>query len=90
MEKDLSAATFTTETENVVRVTIRGKVLNGKKINSCILYEDSGLIKKFLKFLLKENIHEAISVGRIGGGTYQGYFTVENAERIEAWINDQA
>jgi len=90
MEKDLSAATFTTENENLVRVTIRGKEINGKKINSCILYQDSGLIKKFLKFLLRENIREAVSVGKLGGEMYQGYFTTEDAAKIEAWINDQA
>lgn len=52
---------------------------------------DDGIVRKFLRWMLENDIHEAyIGAGHSGAGSYLGFFEensgVEVVPRIRAWL----
>ena len=50
---------------------------------------DGGLVRRFLEFQEKEAIHPIIAGGYSGGGGYLGFFSPQDASRIEAWLIEE-
>lgn len=75
----------TFETVPVVCVTIKGEGEDGVPR----VREDGGLVQRFLKFQLDENIHPAVRGGYSGAGSFCGFFSAEDVEKIEKWLFEQ-
>lgn len=74
------------ETTPVVCVTIKGEGEDGVPSR---VREDGGLVQRLLRFQLDENICPAIRGGHSGAGSYCGFFSAEDAEKIEKWLLEQ-
>ena len=73
----------------VVCVIIKGEKVEGVESNLPLGREDGGLVKRFLAFQGEEKIYPALHGGSSGAGQYVGFFTAENAAKIEAWLLEQ-
>lgn len=78
-------AKVTFSIEPVVFVTILGEQDKRKKD----LRKDDGLIGRLLKFQLDNEISPAKPGGYSGRGAYGGFYTAEDAVKIEAWLLEQ-
>ncbi|MEK7551988.1 MAG: hypothetical protein AAB534_01080 [Patescibacteria group bacterium] len=77
----------TFETIPGVYVSIRGEQ---KEAPPYPVYEDGGLVNRFTSFQLKEGVFRVSGTsGSSGPGYYRGFFSAENAKRIEAWLVEQ-
>lgn len=63
---------------HVVQITIDGKGERGSK-----------LVSDLLDFLFKNRIYYAVKGGHAGGGSYSGFFSTENANKIQAWLKQR-
>lgn len=59
--------------------------ITGEEQNFIGEHDDNGLVIEFLKFLRRAHINPA-ERGKIGIGTYTGFFEEEDMPRIEAWL----
>lgn len=67
---------------SVVVVKIRGEGGGG-----VYLPDDGGLVERFLQWCLKEEVYSLnIGGGYSGGGGHMGFYTPEDAERIQTWL----
>ena len=70
-----------------VRVEIRGES-HPKGYPFC--RRDGGLVKRFLQFLIDEDIYTTHNTGgSVGGGSVVKYFSAEDAGRIRVWLVQQ-
>ena len=66
----------------VFAVKIRGEGGGDGKIP-----DDDGLVSKFLRWQLDANVYSLqMGAGHSGGGSYLGFFTGTDAEKIETWL----
>lgn len=80
-----SGSKCTVKLTPVVQILIRGQ---GKRNGICTL-DSGGFISPFCKWLQDNNIYTAVKGGMSGGGVYLGFFTAEDATKIEAWLLEQ-
>jgi len=82
----VSKVTF--KTMPVVFVSVRGEKEDEASLSSG--RKDGGLVTRLLSFMVDQNIITAVRGGLImGGGVFRGFYTAEDAERIEAWLIEQ-
>lgn len=51
--------------------------------------DDGGMVQKFLGFLTKNKIYTVIRGGFSGAGQYQGFFCLEDADKIRVWLEQE-
>ena len=72
-------------TPAVIHVSMKEEGKDGvRRIN-----EDGGLVQRFLKFKQDEYIDHHLEEPRSGAGFYSGFFSKEDAEKIEKWLLEQ-
>jgi hypothetical protein len=82
-EKEATMPKVTFEMIPVVCVTIKGEIVDGD------VRKDGGLVRRFLRFQLDGGVYTQIPGGFSGAGAYCGFFSAENAKRIEKWLLEQ-
>jgi hypothetical protein len=51
--------------------------------------DDGGLINEFLRWSLDNKIFTIVRAGSAGGGTYMGFYSEEDAEKIREWLKEK-
>lgn len=51
--------------------------------------KNKGFIRRFREFQKRRGIEPAIKCEMNGGGTYCGFFTMEDAVKVERWLREQ-
>ena len=64
-------------------------VLGEKNKSNNDFRKDDGLIGRLLRFMLDNEIFAAKRNGYCGRGTYIGFYTTEDAVKVEAWLLEQ-
>jgi len=53
------------------------------------LPDDGDLVSEFLQWSLDNKIYTLISGGHSGGGSYKGFYSEEDADKICEWLKDK-
>jgi hypothetical protein len=80
-EPALENPEVTFKLKRVIRVSI-----TGDSRSSRLLPEDGGMVARFLKWKAENGISIAIGEEEPVPGVYVGYYSVEDAEKISAWL----
>ena len=84
---------ITFRTVPVVLVAVRGekvaKSLQDEYPGATFGPNDGGLVERLITFMGDHRIYPHVVGGSSGGGEYHGFFTAENAEKIEVWLREQ-
>jgi hypothetical protein len=72
--------------QSVVCVTVEGYRVSKDPRR---VLEDDGLVSKMLRFMLDQGIYSAVHCGMSGAGRHVGFYTAEDAEKIETWLRQQ-
>ncbi len=74
-------AKVTFSLKSVVQIEIKGQTKKGTDV-----LMDDGLVHKLIAFLSDEKIFPAVRGGMFGAGRFTGYYSEEDAKKIEQWL----
>ena len=81
MENKALAHTTVYSVSPVICVRIIGKYEGPARAR-----DDGGIIRRFLQFLIDEEIANEVSAGHSGAGSYTGFFQPKDQEKIAGWL----